>query len=146
MEIKSTVFENNGNIPAKYSCEGEGINPELLITGVPAEAKVLVLIMDDPDAPKEAFTHWLVWNIPANTIAISEGNAPAGATEGRNGAGKQGYIGPCPPPGGPHHYFFKLYALDEELGLGPDASKKDLEAEIGKHQVASAELVGLFAR
>ncbi len=146
MEIKSTVFEDNGNIPAKYTCKGENINPELVITGVPPEAKVLALVMDDPDAPKGTFTHWLVWNIPTDTIAIPEGSVPAGATEGLNGADKQGYTGPCPPPGAPHRYFFKLYALDAELGLRPDAPKNDLEAEIGKHQMASAELVGLFGR
>ncbi len=141
------MFENNQNIPAKYSCNGENINPELDITGIPPEAKSLALIMHDPDAPRPGgFTHWLVWNIRPDMSSIHEASVPVGAVEGSNDRGKPGYTGPCPPPGAPHRYFFKLYALDSELDLPMSAGKQELESEIGKHKLATAELIGLFAR
>ena len=146
MLLTSSAFEQNAYIPKKFSCEGWNINPELLIQGVPQEAKSLALIMDDPDAPRGTFTHWLVWKIDPTTTVIKEESVPPGSIEGANDAGKIGYIGPCPPPGAPHRYFFKLYALDVLLDLKSGASKTELEAALRSHSEAQTELVGLYAR
>lgn len=156
MILTSPSFENNGYIPQKFTCDGfdklttggGNINPELQIQNVPAEAKSLALILHDPDAPiAGGFTHWLVWNIAPDTAAIKEGNVPAGSIEGKNDAKRSGYTRPCPPVGhGVHHYHFKLYALDSVLNLVADSSKEELESEINKHLLESAELVGLYQR
>ena len=115
MKITSSAFQEGGNIPSKFTCDGSDTSPPLQITGVPSEAKSLVLIADDPDAPSGLFTHWLVWNIPPQTNSIAEGSAPKGV-QGTNDFGKSGYKGPCPPPG-THRYSFKIFALDRELDL-----------------------------
>lgn len=146
MTITSPAFQNNGYIPKKFTCEGENVNPELRIQTVPENTKSLALIMEDPDAPGGTFVHWTVWNINPKTTEIKENEVPAGSIEGRTSADKPGYIGPCPPPGKPHRYFFKLYALDDSLPLSAGASKKDLETEIQKHLLTKAELVGLYGR
>ncbi|MBI4086103.1 MAG: YbhB/YbcL family Raf kinase inhibitor-like protein [Candidatus Liptonbacteria bacterium] len=146
MTITSPSFRENGSIPKKFTCQGENINPELRFGGAPEEAKSLALIMHDPDAPMPGgFTHWVMWNIEPLTTAIKENSAPPGASEGKNGAGKTGYIGPC-PPSGTHRYFFKLYALDAVLNLPAGADKNSLEAEINKHLLAEAEIIGLYQR
>ena len=145
MKITSPAFTQNESIPVKYTCTGGNTNPELRFAGVPEQAKSLALIMDYPDATVGTFTHWLIWNIDSKNPAIAEHSVPAGAVEGKNGAGKTGYIGPC-PPSGTHRYFFKLYALDAMLGLPAGASKTELEAEIEKHLVAQAELIGLYRK
>jgi hypothetical protein len=139
MALASPVFTNNGEIPAKYGCSGGGqaVSPPLTISSVPATAKSLALIVDDPDAPGGTFTHWLVWNIAPSTTAIAEGLAPAGASEGKNGYGKSGWGAPCPPLG-EHHYIFVLYALDAAQIAGAD--------EIPKHTVAQAKLIGRYAK
>jgi Raf kinase inhibitor-like YbhB/YbcL family protein len=116
----------------------------LQITGVPPEAKSLVLIADDPDAPGGSFTHWLVWNIPAQTGAIAEGSAPKGV-QGANDFGKSGYRGPCPPPG-THRYSFKIFALDHELELHSSAKRSQVDAAMKGHVIAQGELVGRYAR
>jgi hypothetical protein len=157
MILTSPSFKNGEYIPDKFGCLGGGVNPELQIQNVPSEAKSLALIMHDPDAPRTGgFTHWLVWNIDPKINTIREESVPssaeatageaASAVEGKNDAGKYGYIGPCPPPGNPHHYHFKLYALDGVLKLSKDSGKADLEAEIGKYVLAEAGLVGLYGR
>ena len=115
MKITSSAFQEGGNIPSKFTCDGSDTSPPLQITGIPSEAKSLVLIADDPDAPGGLFTHWLVWNIPPQTNSIAEGSAPKGV-QGTNDFGKSGYRGPCPPPG-THRYSFKIFALDRELDL-----------------------------
>lgn len=97
MKITSSAFQEGGNIPSKFTCDGSDTSPPLQITGVPSEAKSLVLIADDPDAPSGLFTHWLIWNIPPQTNSISEGSAPKGV-HGTNDFGKADYKGPCPPP------------------------------------------------
>ena len=145
MNITSPIFQNGEAIPKKYSCDGENINPELRIGGVPENAKSLALIADDPDAPMGTFTHWLVWNIDPKTTVIGEGSVPSGGAQGLNDRKREGYTGPC-PPSGVHHYHFKLYALNATLDLPQNVSKADLEAAINAHLVASAELVGLYAR
>ena len=140
--ISSTAFQNNGMIPSKYTCEGANINPPLKISGIPANAKSVAIIVDDPDAPKGTFDHWVTWNIkPAETIAE---NSAAG-TAGKNGMGKDGYTGPC-PPSGTHHYHFKVYALDQVLDLREGADKKALENVMKDHIVAYGELIGLYEK
>jgi len=109
----------------------------------PKEAKTLVLIIDDPDAPRGTFDHWVVWNIPASTNKIGENTVPG--KEGINGAGHPSYMGPC-PPGGTHRYFFKVYALDMELNLGMNSRKKDIEKAMQSHIIAKGELIGLYTR
>jgi Raf kinase inhibitor-like YbhB/YbcL family protein len=148
MILTSPSFENNGPIPKKFSCEGGDINPELQIQNVPPGTQSLALIVHDPDAPmKGGFTHWVLWNIDPAQPVIKEESMPPGAVEGTNGAGKIGYMGPCPPPGhGTHHYQFRLYALDVPLELPPSTKATDLEAEIEKHLIESADLVGLYSR
>ena len=146
MTITSPSFQENSFIPKKFTCQGENINPELRFGAVPEEAKSMALIMHDPDAPMAGgFTHWVIWNIAPLTTAIKEKSAPPGASEGKNGAGKTGYIGPC-PPSGTHRYFFKLYALDAVLSMPADTDKNSLEAEINRHLLAEAELIGLYQR
>lgn len=162
MTITSPAFEHNGTIPQKYTCDGENISPEFRIEGVPKEAKSLALIMDDPDAPRGTFTHWLVYNMDPRNPGITENAIPIGladenepinprapeapaALEGMNGTGRVGYIGPC-PPSGTHRYFFKLFALDAELNIPNGAERGDLERAMEGHVLASSELIGLYER
>jgi hypothetical protein len=116
----------------------------LQITGVPSNARSLVLIADDPDAPGGLFTHWLIWNIPPQINSISEGSAPKGV-HGTNDFGKSDYKGPCPPPG-THRYSFKIFALDRELDLRGGAKRSQLDAAMKAHVIAQGELVGRYAR
>ena len=145
MTISSPAFENNKFISADYTCEGENINPPLIISGVPAKTKSLVLVVDDPDAPGGTWTHWTVWNINPETKKISSPSVLAGAVEGITSIGKSGYHGPC-PPSGTHRYFFKLYALDTKLNLPASASKPGLLDAMTNHTLAEAQLVGLYSR
>ena len=149
MKISSFVFENNGFIPAQYTCDGPDINPPLNIEGVPEEAKSLVIIMDDPDVPKSVredgnWDHWIVFNIPPDTTQIIEGQEPVGI-HGRGTSGNLKYHGPCPPDG-EHRYIFKLYALDIELDLMEGATKKEVEAAMEGHVIEEAKLVGRYKR
>ena len=144
MKITSSAFQEGGNIPSKFTCDGSDTSPPLQITGVPSEAKSLVLIADDPDAPSGLFTHWLVWNIPPQTNSIAEGSAPKGV-QGTNDFGKSGYKGPCPPPG-THRYSFKIFALDRELDLRAGAKRSQVDAAMKGHVIAQGELVGRYAR
>ena len=142
LSVSSSAFENNKLIPAKYTCDGEDVNPPLTIEGVPDGAKSLVLIVDDPDAPMGTFDHWVVWNIPP-TSKIEENAVPG--TEGVNDFRKRSYGGPCPPYG-THRYFFKVYALDTKLDLSPNSRKKDVEKAMQGHVLAKGELIGLYRR
>ncbi len=145
MRIQSPEFEQNGVIPAKFTCDGENISPKLEISGAPENAASLVLIVDDPDAPLGTWVHWLVWNIPPRTAEIAEGGLPPGAVEGTTSFGKSGYGGPC-PPSGQHHYFFKIYALDQPLSLGPSVKVGGLESAMAGHVLDKAGLVGVYSR
>ena len=141
--VKSPAFENNKSIPKKYSCDGDEVNPALTVEGIPAAAKTLALVIDDPDAPRGTFDHWVVYNIPPTT-KIGENSVPG--TEGVNSASQHGYIGMC-PPSGTHRYFFKVYALDIKLDLKPENThKKDLEKAMQGHILAKGELMGLYNR
>lgn len=141
--ISSPAFRYGDDIPDTYTCDGENINPPLRIGGVPKEAKSLVLVVDDPDAPGGTFDHWVVWNIPPGQREIRPGDVP-GKT-GRNSRQRNDYIGPC-PPGGLHHYYFKLYALDTMLNLDDRADKKTVEEAMDGHILATGKLMGVYAR
>ncbi len=145
MQLTSSAFDYGKPIPSKYTCDGENINPPLTIKDVPEEARSLVLIVDDPDAPMGTFTHWTVWNIDPAITLIPEGWVPEGAVEGKTSFGRMGYGGPC-PPSGTHRYFFKLYALDKELILDPSADVRELELAMQGHILAQAELMGTYSR
>ena len=144
IKITSSAFREGGNIPSKFTCDGSDTSPPLQITGVPSEAKSLVLIADDPDAPGGLFTHWLVWNIPPQTDSIAERSAPKGV-QGVNDFGKSGYRGPCPPPG-THRYAFKVFALDRELDLRSGAKRGQVDGAMKGHIIAQGELVGRYAK
>ena len=142
MRLKSPAFEHNTSIPSRFTCEGDDINPALIIEDVPKTAQSLALIMDDPDAPMGTWVHWVVFNIPVST-RIEENSAPG--TLGMNTARKLEYHGPC-PPSGTHRYFFKLYALDTILTLKEGASKAALEKAMEGHTIDKAELIGLYKK
>jgi Raf kinase inhibitor-like YbhB/YbcL family protein len=144
MKISSSALSDGGSIPAKYTCDGADTSPPLSIEGVPPAAKSLALIMDDPDAPSGTFDHWIVWNIDPKTIAIAEGKSPPGVV-GKNGFGKSGYGGPC-PPSGEHRYYFKLYALDTTLNLPPSSKKADVQNAMKGHTLADAQLMARYKR
>lgn len=149
MRLQSSVFAEGGNIPSRYTCQGEGLSPPLVILDVPAEAKSLVLLMDDPDVPPSVrsdrmWDHWVVYDMPPTTQALKEGTTPPG-TEGKNTSGEMGYEGPCPPDR-EHRYFFKLYALDKKLQLPPGVTKKEVEKAMEGHIVASCHLMGKYKR
>lgn len=145
MLLTSSSFERDQFIPAKFTCDGGDINPELHIQNVPDGAKSLALIMDDPDAPGRTFVHWLVWNIDPKTTIIKEESKPPGSTEGKTDFGRVGYGGPCPPSGA-HRYFFKLYALDVALDLSAGSDKRELEEAMSGRVLAETELVGIYQR
>ncbi len=142
LKVSSTAFQYEEFIPVKYTCDGKNISPPLDIENIPEEAKCLVLIVDDPDAPVATWVHWLVWNIPV-THHMNE-NAVHG-TEGLNDFQQQHYGGPC-PPSGTHRYFFKVYALNALLDLPSNTKKTQLERVMSEHIIAFGELVGLYER
>ena len=143
--LSSEAFAHGGEIPRRHTCDGDDVSPPLAWSDPPPGTRALALIVDDPDAPTGAFTHWLAWNIDPQAGGLRQGErAPA---EGRNDFGMGGWSGPCPPPGhGPHRYFFRLHALDAELDLAPAAGRDELERLIGEHELAVAELMGTFER
>lgn len=140
LSVKSEAFQDNQRIPTKYTCDGEGVNPPLRISGVPLETKSLALILEDPDAPSGMFTHWIVWNIPPQG-EIRENTVPG--LQGLNSSGRTSFARPC-PPSGTHRYIFKAYALDAELNLDEGSSRKDLERAMQNHVIAKGELTALY--
>lgn len=149
MRLTSSAFDPGGKIPSQYTCDGANINPPLAIAEVPAAAKSLVLIVDDPDVPKRLradgmWDHWIVFNLPASLREIPAGQEPAGVHG--LGTGKNlNYYGPCPPDR-EHRYFFKLYALDTMLALAEGAAKSQVEAAMAGHVLAQTELIGRYER
>lgn len=151
MKLTSSAFANEGTIPVVYTCEGENISPPLSWSGVPEAAKALALVVDDPDA-NGTFTHWVVYNLPVTPPGLDEGASLSdrlseGLREGLNDFGEQGYGGPCPPRGdGAHRYFFRLYALDQELNFTGRVTRDQLmDATEGK-TLEEAVLMGTYAR
>ena len=146
MNIQSPAFQHNQSIPSKYTCDGENVNPGLTISGMPEGTKSLVLIMDDPDAPRGTWVHWTVWNISPAITEIAENSMPEGTMEGKTSFEKPGYGGPC-PPSGTHRYIFKLYALDTLLGLTSDSQKEEVIEAMEGHILEEADpLIGVYSR
>jgi hypothetical protein len=151
MNLTSTSFQDGSQIPAKYTCSGANISPQLAWSAPPAATASLALIVTDPDAPRGTWVHWVLYDLPAGTRALPEGlpalgQLPDSARQGRNDFGEIGYGGPCPPPGSPHHYVFTLYALDAKLNLPVGATRAQVEAAMHGHVLASGRLIGLFQR
>jgi hypothetical protein len=157
LTITSPAFKHNAYIPEKHACGGEDVSPELRWKGLPAGAKSIAVIMDDPDAPPGAWVHWILFDIPPSLTGLEENVAkeetlPDGSKHGLvwgvndGDFNRVGYYGPCPPPGKPHRYFFKVYALDKVLGLSPKSTKNALLKAMQGHISAQGELVGLYKR
>lgn len=149
--ISSTSFSAGGDIPKKFTCDGADLSPELSWTDAPAGVHSFALIADDPDAPVGTWTHWVLFDLPPQTAGLPEGvpkvdELPTGGRQGRNDFRKIGYGGPCPPPGKPHRYFFKLYALDRMLNLKSGSSKQEAEQAMQGHIVGKTELMGKYRR
>lgn len=151
LTLTSPAFKDGGNIPSKYTCDGENINPEIHIEHVPRETETLALVMDDPDIPEsvrqsmgiESFDHWVLYNIDPTTKVIKEGKSVG--MEGLSSRGSKGYTGPCPPDG-EHRYIFRLYALSGTLSFEKVPSLQEVEAAAQDVQIASATLTGLYNR
>ena len=151
IQVSSKSFPAGGDIPRKFTCDGADLSPELSWSEPPAKARSWALIGDDPDAPVGVFTHWVVYDLPPATRGLPEGvpkagDIPGGGRQGRNDFGKVGYGGPCPPPGKPHRYFFKVYALDNLLNLKPGASRSEVQHAMQGHVLVEGEVMGRYGR
>lgn len=151
LALQSTAFANGGEIARKYTCDGADLSPALDWNDVPAGTHALALIADDPDAPVGTWTHWIIWNISAQASGLPEGVQKVealddGARQGSNDFRRIGYGGPCPPPGKPHRYFFKLFALDAGLDVKAGAGRKELELAMKGHVLAQAQWMGTYKR
>lgn len=145
MTITSPAFLEGQPIPKKYTCDDAGVNPPLAIAGVPAGARSLALILDDPDAPGSTWTHWVVWNIDPGTTSIAENSVPVGAMVGQASSGQNVYGGPC-PPSGTHHYYFHLYALPLKLNVSSFSDAAVLHRAMDGNIIGEAELMGTYSR
>jgi hypothetical protein len=151
LTLRSAVFEPGSRIPKPYTCDGRDVSPPLRWTNVPPGTESFALICDDPDAPMGTWVHWVIYNIPADSDRLPEALPPTeklegGALQGSNDFGRIGYGGPCPPRGKAHRYFFRLYALDEELSAAPGSTRKALLAQMEGHILESTELHGVYGR
>ncbi len=151
LSLSSTVFKEEERIPVKYTCDGHDISPPLVWGEQPQVTEAFALIVDDPDAPGGVFTHWVLFNLPANVHQLGEGipaheRLESGALQGENDMGRIGYRGPCPPRGPAHRYRFTIYALDRSLDLKPGASKKQLLDAMKGHILAQGQLIGTYQR
>lgn len=151
MVLKSTAFSGDQNIPKAYTCDGPDLSPPLSWSKPPSGTKSLALICEDPDASRGPWVHWVVWGLPAETTALPEALTTdrilsSEARQGKNDFGRIGYGGPCPPPGKPHRYFFRIYALDTTIRLEAGATRKDLLAAMEGHVIGHGELMGRYGR
>ena len=153
--LQTAAFDAGAAIPRKYTCEGDNVSPALSWSNVPEGARSLALIVDDPDAPRGTFVHWVLFNLPPEVGTLPEGvrvrehfkNSELRPVEGANDFGKTGYGGPCPPRGDrAHRYFFKLYALDTTLDLREGATKKQVTQAMDGHVLDESEYVGTYRR
>jgi len=149
--LQSPSFSGGSSIPKKFTCEGSDVSPPLQWSDPPANTQSLALIADDPDAPAGTWTHWVVYDLPPNLRQLPEAvpkqaTIPGGGSQGTNDFGKIGYGGPCPPPGNPHRYFFRLYALEKKLDLKPGATKQQVVGAMQNHILAQVELMGTYQR
>lgn len=148
--LTSSAFEHQGQIPPRFTCDGEDISPPLAWEQAPSGTVAYALIVDDPDAPAGTWDHWVLYNLPGSAVNLNEGVPPqevldSGALHGRNSWRDLGYGGPCPPDG-THRYFFRLYALDSPLDLEAGASKQELLDAMQGHILGQAELMGTYTR
>ncbi|HET9409596.1 MAG TPA: YbhB/YbcL family Raf kinase inhibitor-like protein [Candidatus Sulfotelmatobacter sp.] len=151
LTLTSSSFQNGEDIPKQFTCDGEDISPQLSWNGAPSGTKSFALLADDPDAPVGNWNHWTLWNLPADAHSLPESMSKTaqlsnGAEQGTNDFKKVGYNGPCPPPGKPHRYYFKMFALDTTLNLENGAGKQELENAMKGHIVAQAEWMGRYHR
>ena len=149
--LQSRAFSSGAEIPTKFTCEGSDVSPALQWGSPPANSQSFALIADDPDAPAGTWTHWVAYDLPASLRQLPEAvpkhaSLAGGGAQGLNDFGKTGYGGPCPPPGKPHRYFFKLYALNIKLNLKPGAAKQQVERALEGHILGKAELMGTYKR
>ncbi len=150
INLYSNNFENNGYIPTKYTCEGKDISPQLHWEGIPDGTKSIAIICDDPDAPMGTWVHWVIYNIPPESNSLKEdfpkvSKTESGILQGINDFRRIGYGGPCPPPGKPHRYFFKIYALDTTIDV-KNLTKEKLLEKMEDHILGYGELIGLYKR
>src|SRR5436305_6138461 len=145
MKITSSAFQEGGDIPSKFSRDGGNVSPPLRFEGAPTNAKSLVLIVDDPDAPVGLFTHWLVWNIDPKTTEIAENSVPRAALQGTNDFPGSGYDGPR-PPSGTHRYYFKIFAVDRTLDLKSGAKRREVDAAMRGHIVGEGQMMGRYSK
>jgi len=151
IKITSSSFAEGEPIPSKYTCDGENISPPLSWDNAPAGTKSSALICDDPDAPVGTWVHWVLYDLPATITELREETETKeellnGGRQGRNDFKQIGYGGPCPPKGGPHRYYFKIYALDLELNLKSGATKSEVEDAMKGHLLAEGKLMGTYQR
>ena len=151
MKLVSTAIRAGQPIPAIHSCQGQDRSPPLAWSEIPVDTRSFALVADDPDAPRGTYVHWVLFNLPADAIELAAGVPPApelpsGARQGTNDSGQVGYRGPCPPPGSPHRYYFRLYALDCALNLPPGSARSDLDGAMAGHILAETSLMGTYQR
>jgi Raf kinase inhibitor-like YbhB/YbcL family protein len=148
LAVTSQSFPSNGAIPVDYSCDGADRSPQLTFSTPPRGTKTFAILVEDPDAPSGDFTHWTLYDISADHLAIPEGADPSslGASSGVNDFSRPGYAGPCPPKMELHRYYFRVFALNAELGLPPDATRSAFDAALNGHVLAEGALVGEFSR
>jgi Raf kinase inhibitor-like YbhB/YbcL family protein len=151
IQLVSPAFAHGAVIPIEYTCDGKNLSPALSWSDVPVERRSLALVCDDPDAPRGTWVHWVLYNLPGDAVELSPGipplpELPSGARQGRNDSGEIGYSGPCPPPGKPHRYYFRLYSLDILLTLPHGVSKDELEQAMSGHILGQGTLMGVYQR
>jgi Raf kinase inhibitor-like YbhB/YbcL family protein len=151
ISISSDAFENGSSIPVDYTCDEDDRSPPLSWQGLPEGTRSIALIVDDPDAPAGTWVHWVIYNIPADSTGLpaampKDSSLNDGSLQGKNDFGKIGYNGPCPPPGKPHRYFFKVYALDTMLELKNGVTKSQLESAMKGHILGQGSITGKYAR
>ncbi len=151
LQVSSKSFSAGADIPKKYSCDGQNISPQLAWENLPEGTRSMAVLLEDPDAPGGIFTHWVMYDLPVGMDSVAEGvpvvgEIPGGGLQGLNDFGKLGYGGPCPPPGRVHRYIFRVFALDQPLGLPSRASKGSVQQAMHGHVLAEGELMGKFRR
>jgi Raf kinase inhibitor-like YbhB/YbcL family protein len=151
IQLTSPAFSHGAAIPPLHTCESDDVSPALAWSGVPVERRSLALVCDDPDAPRGTWVHWVIYNLPGEVVELAQGvppvpELPSGARQGRNDSGEIGYSGPCPPPGKPHRYYFRLYALDIMLTLPHGVTRAELERAMADHVLAQGTLMGTYQR
>jgi len=151
LKVSSPKWKLGETIPTQYTGDGQDVSPPLVFDGVPNGTKAFALICDDPDAPVGTWVHWVIYDIPGTAKGLPEGvptpgSLPDGSRQGRNSWKKSGYGGPSPPPGAPHRYFFRLYALREPLGLGAGLSAKEVETAARAKSIEAAQYMGIYRR